>query len=374
MGKEDILEKLRINYEKRIDSMNNAEGLLNEYSPWTKEKIKDLSKEFIDALKNRNYFSWLKVEDVLLSLPKHKEISIDYGIPTHVHGDIENATLFLCLVNPNIEISGSKGEDIRSFYEKASKINSEDISLKVIGEDGNITIDDSEIEKYIVDIKADSNILSKETNSLRLKFKNDKNTLKKEYGYYFSRYFPQIIISYMNKEKSIQPLIRNLNDDEWDRLEKMTKKIVNIEAFPFRSKNPGITSKSNQAGNSFANCLIESDSKVNLLSSRIIIWRIAKYLSKSKDDKASSINKPTFIFRRFNAVWLPSLQYVLVNDEGYSDEECFKVINELHDEFFLTINKKSSNARSGFVGKRLFRNDYLLKEDEFDEFVKLSLK
>lgn len=374
MGKEDILEKLRINYEKRIDSMNNAEDLLNEYSPWTKEKIKDLSKEFIDALKNRNYFSWLKVEDGLLSLPKHKEISIDYGIPTHVHGDIENATLFLCLVNPNIEISGSKGEDIRSFYEKASKINSEDISLKVIGEDGNITIDDSEIEKYIVDIKADSNILSKETNSLRLKFKNDKNTLKKEYGYYFSRYFPQIIISYMNKEKSIQPLIRNLNDDEWDRLEKMTKKIVNLEAFPFRSKNPGITSKSNQAGNSFANCLIESDSKVNLLSSRIIIWRIAKYLSKSKDDKASSINKPTFIFRRFNAVWLPSLQYVLVNDEGYSDEECFKVINELHDEFFLTINKKSSNARSGFVGKRLFRNDYLLKEDEFDEFVKLSLK
>lgn len=374
MGKEDILEKLRINYEKRIENMNNVEGLLNEYSPWTKEKIKDLSKEFIDALKNRNYFSWLKVEDGLLSLPKHKEISIDYGIPTHVHGDIENATLFLCLVNPNIEISGSKGEDIRSFYEKASKINSEDISLKVIGEDGNITIDDLEIEKYIVDIKADSNILSKETNSLRLKFKNDKNTLKKEYGYYFSRYFPQIIISYMNKEKSIQPLIRNLNDDEWDRLEKMTKKIVNLEAFPFRSKNPGITSKSNQAGNSFANSLIESDSKVNLLSSRIIIWRIAKYLSKSKDDKASSINKPTFIFRRFNAVWLPSLQYVLVNDEGYSEEECFKVINELHDEFFLTINKKSSNARSGFVGKRLFRNDNLLKEDEFDEFVKLSLK
>lgn len=368
-----ILNKLRDKYNEEMKDINNLKDFFKKYNPWT-EEIEKLSEDFIDALENGKEFSWLEVEEKLLSLPKHKEISIDYGIPTHVHGDIENSTLFLCLVNPNIEISGSKEENIRSFYEKASKINSEDISMKVIDEDGNLAIDSSEIEKYIIDISADSNILSKETESLRLKFKNNKNTLKKDYGYYFSRYFPQIIISYMNKEKSIQPLIRNLNDDEWDRLEKMTEKIVNLEAFPFRSKNPGITSKSNQAGNSFANCLLKSDLKVNLLSSRIIIRRIVNYLNSTQEDKSSSINKPTFLFRRFNTVWLPSLKYVLVNDLEFSKEESLKVINELHDKFFLTINKKSSNARSGFVGKRLFRNDNLLNENEFEEFVKQSLK
>lgn len=365
-----ILNELRDRYK----DINDVEDFLKKYNPWTKKQIEELSDGFFKALENGKDFSWLKVEDKLLSLPKHKEISVEYGIPTHVHGDIENATLFLCLVNPNIEISGNKKENIRSFYEKASKINSEDISLKVIDEDGNIAIDSSDIEKYIIDINADSNILRKETESLRLKFKNNKNTLKKEYGYYFSRYFPQIIILYMNKEKSIQPLIRNLNDDEWNRLEKMTEKIVNLEAFPFRSKNPSITSKSNHAGNSFSNSLIESDSKVNLFSSRIIIRRIVSYLNSIQESKANSINKPAFIFRRFNTVWLPSLKYILVNDLGFSKDESLKVIDELHDEFFLTINKKSSNARSGFVGKRLFRNDNLLKEKEFEEFVKLSLE
>ncbi|MDU5508051.1 hypothetical protein [Finegoldia magna] len=367
---------------------NSLSDLLGKYNPWreknleeenTQRKGKDIDElldDFFEALKNDDKeFSWLKIDEDLYNELKDKTkkaASIDYGIPSHVRGDIENGTLFLCLVNPNIEYKGSQKKGITSFYEEARKLDSDDQSLKVIDENGKISITDQKISNYIVNTDPESSILYNELDSLHDKIKKDKKTPKKYYGYYLSRYFAQIIISYMHEKTTIQPLMKNLSDVEWNKLEEMSKKIVNLEAFPFRSSTPKFTADKEKAKKRFANCLVNLDSDVSMLSARIIIWRIVKYLKDINED--INITRPRFVFRRFNTAWLPSLINVLQDDLSYTKDDSLKLINKLHEDFFLTIDKKSSNMMRGYIGKRLFKNDTMLSDDEFDEFVRETLK
>lgn len=373
---------------------NSLSDLLGKYNPWreknpeeenTQRKGKDIDElldDFFEALKNDDKeFSWLKIDEDLYNELKDKNgrvTSIDYGIPSHVRGDIENGTLFLCLVNPNIQYNGRKNNGITTFYEEARKLGSDDQSLKVIDENGKISITDQKISNYIVNTDPESSILYNELDSLHDKIKKDKKTPKKYYGYYLSRYFAQIIISYMHEKTTkhekttIQPLMKNLSDVEWNKLEEMSKKIVNLEAFPFRSSTPKFTADKEKAKKRFANCLVNLDSDVSMLSARIIIWRIVKYLKDINED--INITRPRFVFRRFNTAWLPSLINVLHDDLSYTKDDSLKLINKLHEDFFLTIDKKSSNMMRGYIGKRLFKNDTMLSDDEFDEFVRETLK
>ncbi|MDU2131809.1 MAG: hypothetical protein E7E74_04355, partial [Finegoldia magna] len=251
------LEELVNKYKEKIENVDKIDKFPEKYNPWreknpeeenTQRKGKDIDElldDFFEALKNDDKeFSWLKIDDKLYNELKDKNgkaASIDYGIPSHVRGDIENGTLFLCLVNPNIQYNGRKDKGITSFYEEARKLESDDQSLEILDKNGDILKTKKEIENYIMNKEAESSILHKELDSLHKKIKKDKKTPKKYYGYYLSRYFAQIIISYMDNEKSIQPLMKNLSDAEWNKLEKMSKKIVNLEAFPFRSKLPGFS-------------------------------------------------------------------------------------------------------------------------------------
>lgn len=375
----DLLKELVSRYENKIgnfDKIQDSFENCKEYNPWNTEKTSELSKEFFEALKNDDKeFSWLKIDNDLYEELKDKTkkaASIDYGIPSHVRGDIENGTLFLCLVNPNIEYKGSQKKGITSFYEEARKLDSDDQSLKVIDENGKISITDQKISNYIVNTDPESSILYNELDSLHDKIKKDKKTPKKYYGYYLSRYFPQIIISYMNKKEDIQPLMQKLKEDEWDKVKQMSTKIVDLEAFPFRSSTPHFAKKTTKDYKKrFANCLVKSTSDVSMLSSRIIIWRIVKYLKDINED--INITRPKFVFRRFNTVWLPSLINVLYYDLGFTNNY-LELIEELHEYFFLTIDKKSSNRMTGYIGKRLFKNDTMLSDDEFDEFVRETLK
>ena len=385
------LEELVNKYKEKIENLDKIDKFPEKYNPWreknpeeenTQRKGKDIDElldDFFEALKNDDKeFSWLKIDDKLYNELKDKNgkaASIDYGIPSHVRGDIENGTLFLCLVNPNIQYNGRKNKGITSFYEEARKLESDDQSLEILDKNGDILKTKKEIENYIMNKEAESSILHKELDSLHKKIKKDKKTPKKYYGYYLSRYFAQIIISYMDNEKTIQPLMKNLSDAEWNKLEKMSKKIVNLEAFPFRSSAPKFTADKEKAKKRFANCLVNLDSDVSMLSTRIIIWRIVKYLKdiEKNSNKGNNITIPKFVFRRFNTAWLPSLINVLHDDLSYTNNY-LELIKELHEYFFLTIDKKSSNRMTGYIGKRLFKNDTMLSDDEFDEFVRETLK
>jgi hypothetical protein len=154
--------------------------------------------------------------------------------------------------------------------------------------------------------------------------------------------------------------------DEWDGLEKMSKKIANLEAFPFRSQNPNYTYKSNKRATNFTNLLIESDSKVNLLSARVIIWRIVKHLESSQ-------HKPAFILRRFNTFWLPTISKVLEQDLNFTKEEINQIINTLDEEYFFTVRKKDYNGQSGYFGRNFCKNNERISNSSFKHLVQETL-
>lgn len=87
--------------------------------------------------------------------------------------------------------------------------------------------------------------------------------------------------------------------------------------------------------------MIESDSKVNLLSARVIIWRIIKHLE-------SSDHKPIFILRRFNTFWLPTISKVLQHDLNFTIEETNQIINALDE---VLLGKRITTVNQGILGE-----------------------
>lgn len=358
MGNKDILEKLCAKYEERIGVFDTTDELMGKYNPWKTEKSDELIENFFNGIKNKDKdFSWLKIDDKLYELKNHKDkngetikpqVSIDYGLPTHIHGDINNSTLFICLVNPNIDYVGRRKEDIGKFYENASKKNSEDISLNLIDEDGNITIDYSNIIKYIINLKSDSGV-----------FYNELQKFQKsgEISYYLKNYFSIILSSYFNENFKVKDIL-NLDKSELVNIMNMSKKITNLEAFPFRSKNPGFSDNKSLRGSNFSDLIVDLKSDVSMLSSRFIVWKIVDYL-KHKEDKI----KPIFIFRRFNQAWYPSIKNVLTEDLKIPSAESERIINVFHNEFFLTMRKKDHKTNSGF-DRGLYMDDKKLEPVE----------
>ena len=330
------------------ENYKSLQALLEAYNPWTDKNIGKLSEDFFAALENEdNEFSWLMIDSYdkkkdkekkdlheELKDKKGKAVSIDYGIPSHVRGDIENGTLFLCLVNPNIDVKVA-------MCEAVGKQDKEDI------------------KKYIFDISSKGGILYKEL---------DENGIENP-GYYTSNYF-NAILSLANNKK-----LKKVGDS----LSDMSKNIVNLEAFPFRSSTPNFAIDEDNAKDRFANCLVKSTSNVSMLSARIIIWKILEYINNPKDNV-----KPVFIFRRFNRAWRPSIENVLRKDfvEKYKhvfieknkndfseknkddlDEEkkainiaIDNIIKELHKEFFYTIGPIDHDNMLK-MGKNIYKND-----------------
>ena len=365
--KSNGLKGLANKYKKIREKYDSLNALIEANNPWTDEKISELSEDFFAALKNEDKdFSWLKIDEDLyeeLKDKKEKAVSIDYGIPSHVRGDIENGTVFLCLVNPNIQYNGSKRKCIHSFYDEARKIESEDKSLKVLDENGDISITKQKIKNYIFATRSTGGILYQEL---------DENGIENP-GYYTSNYFNVILQSINDFENSnisencdTNKQTKNENEEsnkESLDLIKISKKIVDLEAFPFRSSKPNFAKKGNKdADNRFANCLVKSKSNVSMLSSRIIIWKILEYINNPKDKV-----KPVFIIRRFNRAWRPSITNVLKKDFKVKvDKDIDNIINELHKEYFYTLGCLDTDNFSP-MDKSLYKEDkniYSKKENK----------
>ncbi|MGN5980569.1 hypothetical protein [Finegoldia magna] len=407
------------------ENYKSLQALLEAYNPWTYGNISKLSKDFFEALKNEDKdFSWLNIDSYdkkknkekkdkekkdlheELKDKKGKAVSIDYGIPSHVRGDIEKGTVFLCLVNPNIDVKVAMCESVGKQ-------------------------DKEDIKKYIFDISSKGGILYKEIVELKGLKKligleesdKDKNQEKNKIGYYTANYF-YVILSAINdykskdeKEyedlkkavKSFETFISNLeenddkkptNEEKEVNKESLTyfverlKNIVNLEAFPFRSSTPNFAIDEDNAKDRFANCLVNSNSNVSMLSARIIIWKILEYINNPKDNV-----KPVFIFRRFNRAWRPSIENVLRKDfvEKYKhvfieknkndfsgknkddlDEEkkainiaIDNIIDELHEEFFYTIGPKDQDNMLK-MSKNIYKENVNIynKKEKRNEFNK----
>ncbi|MBS5966790.1 MAG: hypothetical protein KIA06_04915 [Finegoldia magna] len=370
------LEDLKNKYISLNDNYKNLEKLLEAYNPWTDKNISKLSEDFFAALKNEDKdFSWLNVDEDLYEELKDKEekaVSIDYGIPSHVRGDIEKGTVFLCLVNPNIDVKVA-------MCEACQMKNKEEIKNYIFDSSSEGGI----LYKEIVELKGMKNLIGLEESD------EDKNQEKNKIGYYTANYFYVILSAindYKNKDerksndlkeavKSFRIFTSNLeeNDDKKPTNEeniniedlknfvKISKKIVNLEAFPFRSSSPQFAKKGNKnAGKRFANCLVKSNSKVSMLSSRIIIWKILEYINNPKDKV-----KPVFIIRRFNRAWRPSITNVLIEDFRIKDDKDINnIINELHKEYFYTLGRLDNDNFSKMKKNNLYKNDVKILENE----------
>lgn len=377
------------------ENYKSLQALLEAYNPWTDGNISKLSEDFFAALENEdNEFSWLKIDsydkkkdkekkDLYEELKdkKGKAVSIDYGIPSHVRGDVEKGTLFLCLVNPNIDVKVA-------MCEACQMKNEEDIKKYIFnpGSEGGI------LYKEILELKGMKKLIGlKESDE-------DKNHEKNEIGYYTANYFNVILSAindYKNKDekeyedlkkavKAFKRFTRTLKNDDENKPKndknikkedlknfvEMSKKIVNLEAFPFRSSTPNFAINDEDVDaceKRFANCLVKSNSNVSKLSARIIIWKILEYLN-SDGNKA----KPVFIFRRFNRAWRPSIENVLKNDfiKKDKDIDIDKIINELHEEFFYTIGPKDHDNMLK-MSKNIYKDDVNMykeyKEEEYKE-------
>lgn len=380
------------------ENYKSLQALLEAYNPWTDGNISKLSKDFFEALKNEDKdFSWLNIDSYdkkknkekkdkekkdlheELKDKKGKAVSIDYGIPSHVRGDIENGTLFLCLVNPNIDVKVA-------MCEACQMKNEEDIKKYIFnpGSEGGI------LYKEILELKGMKKLIGlKESDK-------DKNQEKNEIGYYTANYFNVILLAindYKSKDekeyedlkkavKSFETFISNLeenddkkptNEEKEVNKESLTyfverlKNIVNLEAFPFRSSTPNFAIDEDNAKERFANCLVNSNSNVSMLSARIIIWKILEYLN-SDGNKA----KPVFIFRRFNRAWRPSIENVLIEDFGIKDDKDIdNIINELHEEFFYTIGPKDQDNMLK-MSKNIYKENVNIynKKEKRNEFNK----
>ena len=370
--KSNGLKDLANKYKKIREKYDSLNALIEANNPWTNENISKLSKDFFEALKNEDKdFSWLKIDNDLYEEIKDKTkkaASIDYGIPSHVRGDIENGTVFLCLVNPNIQYNGSKQKCIHSFYYEARKIESDDKSLKVLDENGDISITEQKIKNYIYDVSSTGGILYNEL---------DENGIENP-GYYTSEYFNVILQSIndfenSNNSENCDTNKQTKNENEESNIKSLdpieiSQKIVDLEAFPFRSKLPSFAKKTTKDYKKrFANCLVKSKSKVSMLSSRIIIWKILEYINNPKDKV-----KPVFIIRRFNRAWRPSITNVLIEDFGIKDDKDIdNIIDELHKEYFYTLGCLDNDNFSK-MDKSLYKEDKNIysKKEKRKEFNK----
>lgn len=380
------LEELAERYKKKIGNVDTIDKFPEKYNPWreknpeeenTQRKGKDIDElldDFFEALKNDNKeFSWLKIDEDLYNELKDKNgraASIDYGVPSHVRGDIENGTLFLCLVNPNIDVKVA-------MCEACQMKNKEDI------------------KKYIFDASPEGGILYKEIIELKgmkelIGLENNrKDNEKTKIGYYTSNYFNAILENINDSEKEYEDLKKavksfkkftrtlenddenkpinyeNINEKELENFVKISKKVVNLEAFPFRSSSPNFYIKDEDVDaceKRFANCLVKSTTDVSMLSARIIIWRILKYIDSNKKNKV----RPVFIFRRFNRAWKPSIINVLSEDYGVNDNEIETILNEFHNKYFYTIGPKNQD-NSLKLGKDLYQKDKNIYDQNNDE-------
>ena len=152
----DNLEKffkvIKDKYGKDFHLNDGADKFLKEFSPWHQWKGQELIQKFVDSVNNNSNgdFSWLDILDTDKQWKKpgnedsekevkdkHKHVNMRYQIPTHFHGDIDNAVIFHCMENPRGYLGEYEdsyidkelgGPDLEEYFGKTYKLLNEDNS------------------------------------------------------------------------------------------------------------------------------------------------------------------------------------------------------------------------------------------------------
>ena len=391
----ELLEKGKS--KDRVDEVIDDKNIfLKIFSPWHQDKGEELIQGFVNNVKNNNStedFSWLDIldEDRQWKKPgddkikkevkdKSKHVNMRYQIPTHFHGDIDNAVIFHCMENPrgylgdwsDNEIDTEfQGVNLNEFYKKsAEKLKEESVTSREIIEE-RYKLEDIDYIKNII-YSEESNLLQ-ELNHMFFKqedyffdakyiFKNSNKSDKELFPYYYIReYYRQIlrmtssdISKYSNKDNNNN---NNNNNNRINALD-IAKKICNVEIYPFSSSEPNLDKKG--IGNT-----IFQNSELSRFGIYILLRRIYKYLQEVEKGKKDA-QKPVIIFRKYDKVWRKLLGKILTEED----------IVKLEDDFFYCqLQPRGGGITSGNVISvlNLKRISDDLKENKKKDFDSIKL-
>lgn len=383
----------KVESKKKLEEvLKDKEEFLKIFNPWNKgNKGGVLIKKFVEQIDKQDFaedFSWLDIlnkdkrwKQFLEKKPewnkledKNKYLNMRYQIPTHFHGDIDNAVIFHCMENPRgylgdwsdneIDIE-FQGVNLNEFYKKsAEKLKEEsETSREIIVE--RYKLEDIDDIRNII-YSEESNLLQELNHMFKQEdyffdakyiFKNSNKSDKELFPYYYIReYYRQIlrmtssdISKYSNKDNN-----NNNNNNRINALD-IAKKICNVEIYPFSSSEPNLDKKG--IGNK-----IFLNSELSRFGIYILLRRIYKYLQEVEKGKKDA-QKPVIIFRKYDNVWKKLLGEILNKED----------LEKLEDDFFYRqLQPRGGGITSGNVismknykiYQEIFQN---LKESAFEE-------
>lgn len=371
----NILEKnLKICFDVIVNStgaknfdIENKEKFLEEFSPWHQEKGKELIKKFVDNVNNNSTddFSWLDILDddvrwqefndnaLKKQIKENKQnfTNMRYQIPTHFHGDINNAVLFYCMENPRGYTKDSDmdkwaknqmfgKQTIDDYYKYTAELRDEtwknETIKKIIKERYNLNnFSTDSIEKIIYSNAKEVTPLRRELENMfrenkeffektyiLMKNKKSKKPVLSDKYYYISRFYAQLLeINGNNLSKYNESEYKEEAKAEQTKAFKISEKICNLEIYPFSSSEPKLDGKG--IGNTL---LLNSD--LSRLGVYIVLRRIYRYL----DNEAE---KPVIIFRKYDRAW--EKLFIKIFEEAKQKDQNFDneiVLSLLEKGFF----------------------------------------
>lgn len=401
----DILERnLKVCFEtifkdpdtKSFDmkDIENKERFLKKFSPWHKTEGQKLIQDFVDNVNNDNStndFSWLDILDEDSQWKKSgndkikkevkdksKHVNMRYQIPTHFHGDIDNAVIFHCMENPrgylgdwsDNEIDTEfQGVNLNEFYlysaskrKEKSKILKEIIRERYQLEKSSI---EENLEKEIINIiySHEESALGREIEHIYKQDKNNKyynfdfdskkskTKLLKDY-YYFKEYYSQLIQIDQNLD------FKKLKNEK-EAVKEIADKICNVEIYPFSCDNPNLGK--NGIGREI---LLKSD--LSRLGAYIVLRRIYRYLNDKTD-------KPVIVLRKYSAweeLFNKILEEVRQTEQSFDKELVLSLLEK--GFFYCQLRSMGGGITSGNVISVTNYEEYL-NSKKYSTLTKLEL-
>lgn len=426
-GLKDVIEKI---FEQALLDKDKPKDILDTvledkaeflkiFNPWQNKEGQKLIQKFVNTINNPDSnkdFSWLEILDGDEQWQKEdnqktkneindktKHVNMRYQIPTHFHGDIDNAVLFYCMENPRGYIEDSDmdtwaekqmfgKQTIDDYYKYTAELRDEtwknETSQKIIKERyklNDVTTDLTDLIEKIIYSDAEHSPLTRELKNMfdeEKEFFEEKYILKphsnskkpdlSEKYYYIARYYAQLLdINGENLSKYNESEYKEEAKAEQTKALKISEKICNLEIYPFSSSEPKLDGKG--IGNTL---LLNSD--LSRLGVYILLRRIYRYL----DNKAE---KPVIIFRKYDSAWEKLFKEIFKKtfsevESSTSEFNTYDLLEKLEENFFFCqLSSQGGGITSGNVISvpdfKAWKNIYeILKETAFTEIYDLITK
>ena len=412
----EIKIKLKEILEKHFEFVKEDKAaFLDNFNPWQKDKGKKLIQKFVENINNSESieeFSWLGIldkdkqwekvdnEEIQNTIKdKSKHVNMRYQIPTHFHGDLDNAVIFHCMENPRgylgdykdtIIDSKLKNSDLRRYYEETYKLlNKKESNNKYNEKLEEIIIKESlpdvkEIvkERYQLDeeefddkkitniIYSDQSNLLKELDKL---FGEDEDFFEKKYiftknerskksvlsekYYYLAQYYRNLLKIEEGDLSKFKSETENEYTETQINAREIAKKMCNLEIYPFSCAEPDLGK-----GGIGEKILLNTD--LSRLGAYIVLRRIYRYLN-------NEASKPVFIFRKYDNAWKKLFKKlfneVKKNGNNFKSNELLEV---LENHFFYC---QPASAGGGITyGNVISVRDFKMWKEFYEEIKKIA--